>query len=191
MAGKLSRTSHGLLICAMLALHACQPAAPPTIEILSLADQWDAMEASAQDLDEDAYLTHVVLERGQDSPNLLAAEYFTPNSIDELIFIGIDRAGEMFATWIDFPPSTIVNPRPIHRSDWSIDSLAAIELFYDDHTISRCLGSSETRILLGLNSTYTESPAWELTLIGCPDEHGSESYFLDAQTGSRIDPFTE
>jgi len=181
-----------------------KPSSNSVPKLFSLKEKWDSMESIAHNWQKDAYLTNVTFYvTGQlldPSAAKIVAEYHSSNMPDDnMFFVKIDNSGNATAFPFDMAQgasglsdtgsitvsagSSATNP--LHREEWTIDSQDALNIFAQNKTISSCFRSSEAVIELSLNKTWTESPAWELTIFNCPDKSFA-SYYLNAQTGEVI-----
>jgi hypothetical protein len=185
-----------------------KPQTTSQLKVASLNENWNKLEKSAHAWKNDAYLTSVNLfvERTLHPDTLqVMAEFHSlqvPN--DEIVQVTIYADG----TVMNSPRDTmtvhasdpifeelVANARgsaedAIRRGNWSIDSQEALNIFAEDQEISLCLGSPQSLITLSLNKSYTGKPAWELLIAECPSNSNVfESFYLNAKTGERFDPF--
>jgi hypothetical protein len=166
-----------------------RPSAQKLPTLLTLEDNWDLLETSAHELQNDAYLMSVAISTDTTNPYAITAEYHSAHVADKTIFVGIDRFNKVDATWVNIPPSSNEPQKQIQRNDWAIDSKEALSIFAKDEAINTCLASSKSTIQLSLHRTITESVIWSLWVMDCPKEGDAKMDYLNAQTGERTDPF--
>jgi hypothetical protein len=185
-----------------------KPQTTSQLKVASLNENWNKLEKSAHIWKNDAYLTSVNLfvERTlhPDTWQVMAEFHSLQVPNDEIVQITIYADG----TVVNSPRDTmtvhasdpvfeelVANARgsaedAIRQGDWSIDSQEALNIFAEDQEISLCLGSSQSLITLSLTKTYTDEPAWALLIAECPrNSNVFESFYLNAKTGERFDPF--
>ena len=184
-----------------------KPKASSTPQVLSLNENWEKLEEGASGWQNDAYLTSVsfYITKTMDPTALQIAAEFHSSHVpsDEMLLVGINNAGKVVRSPLDMMPGQAIEPeageivvsagssaeKPIQQDEWSIDSQAALDLFAQDQEIGLCLGSSKSDISLVLHKVYTDYPAWELRIVYCPDSTSFNTYYLNAKTGERFDPF--
>jgi hypothetical protein len=177
-------------------------------EVISLGDNWSTLENSAYAWQKDAYLTSVqffMLQTIQPVSLQAVAEFHSLQvPYNESVQVAIYSDGTVVNS-PQAPASSVQASDPnieellnnmrgsaddaIRRDDWAIDSQEALRIFAADEEISQCLESSRSMITLSLNKMLTDFPAWELSILECPNNSELfESYYLDAKTGERFDP---
>lgn len=185
-----------------------KPKAANQPKVVSLEENWNTLESSARNWKNDAYLTSVnffIVRTLKPGTLQVMAEFHSLQvPINETVQVTIYGNGSV----VNSPgsPVTIHSSDPvfeelvanargsaedaIRRSDWSIDSQEALDIFAADPEISKCLGASQSIVTLSLNKSLTDFPAWELLIGECPGYSSDlETYYLNAKTGERFDPF--
>jgi hypothetical protein len=168
-----------------------RPSAQTIPTLVTLEDKWDLLETSAYNLQNDAYLTSITISTDATNPYAMTAEYHSTSVPDKMIFVGIDRFNKIETGWVNIPSSGSGAQKPIRRSDWSLDSQEALSIFAKDEMVDACLKSSISMVQLSLNRVMTENTSWVLHIFHCPNEGEVKTDYLDAQTGERIDPFSQ
>jgi hypothetical protein len=183
---------------------------PRQLKVASLKENWNKLENSARTWKNDAYLTSVtffMFKRISNSPAMQVMAEFHSLQVpaNERVQVTIYDDGTVVNA--SGNPVTISASDPvfeellanargseedaIRRSDWSIDSQEALNIFTANSEINECLGSPQSIVSLSLNKTYTDDPAWELSIFECPGYSSDlETYHLNATTGERFDPTT-
>ncbi|MBI5294550.1 MAG: hypothetical protein HY869_03665 [Chloroflexi bacterium] len=207
------RTTLVVLVCLMVLLGAgwvfFKPEKNNVRQVVSLKETWTLLENSARDWQDDAYLTNVSFyltrEIIDSSAFKIGAEFHSSHvPSDEMLFVGVTNSGKVVNRPIDMMPGQTTEPqsdeitvsigssaeKPIYQGEWSIDSQDALDIFAKDQEVSLCFNSPKASIELSLNKVHTEYPAWELTILSCPEKDSFKSYYLSAKTGELFDPFT-
>src|SRR6266508_4875297 len=146
-----------------------KPTAPRQLKVASLNENWNKLENSARTWKNDAYLTSVnffMFKAISNSPAMqVMAEFHSLQvPVNETVQVTIYDDG----TVVNSPgsPVTIHASDPVFeelvanargsaedailRSDWSIDSQEALNIFAADPEISECLGSPQSIVSLSL-----------------------------------------
>ena len=185
-----------------------KPKEASQLQIASLNGNWNKLENSAHAWQKDAYLTSVsffILKTLNPPALQVMAEFHSlqvPN--DQVVQVALYADGTVVNSPRDTMSVYVSDPKfeellasargsaedAIRQGDWSIDSQDALKIFAEDQKISLCLGAPQSIMTLSLNKILTEYPTWELLIAECPSYSGDfETYYLNARTGERFDPF--
>lgn len=179
----------------ILLFFAFKPKSPPAM--LSLKEYWAEMEAGAHSVQQDAKLSNLSIRLKRGAPYAIVAEYNSISIPDKVIFVGVEKNGEVSATLLDMKTNSnfivtnegiVAEKDKILRKDWAIDSIEALEIFSENETVRYCLENDSDSIDLQLIRDF-DSVVWTLLLWECPDNEKSESFYMNALTGEIIDRY--
>lgn len=151
--------------------------------LVSLKDNWDILQATAYNWQNDAYLTDVSFDSTGQDPAQLSAEYHSHHINDRTLIIWIDSFGRVNTVPLKLSPLRSGAQDQVYREDWIIDSQEALNSFLKDETISSCLRRTKTQWQMSLNSVGQNEVTWSLFIVNCPEEGKAKFYDLNAKTG--------
>lgn len=183
---------------------------PKIPEIISLKDNWTNFELTAQEWQEETYIESVMFSFAHQT---LTALVYSPDVDNQGIMVIVGYNGNMETMprnrerpefWDmskeDLSDIFVGDRRPvathypISQNEWKIDSQEALNIFAQDNEILSCLGKASSPELSLSKQTVNEDAinvlVWELLFWRCPNKNSTQSYYLDAQTGERISPFS-
>jgi hypothetical protein len=149
--------------------------------VLSLKDNWAALDAKAHQWKNDAYLFNVEYEIPSDDK--LMVKYLAPSVPQDEFLISINKSGELVTDPLHLGFEAAVS-KPIQLQDFKTDSQEAMAVFAQDNSLSKCPKSSKKQ--LSMESDLMGFPTWTLVIFDCPTAGKYKTSYLNAQTGQRI-----
>ena len=171
-----------------------KPETQPLTGVLSLQDNWQLLELSGRDWQNDAYLQNIVFYPNNRLPYEISATYLSKNTPEEIYSIEINEKGKIYNKETSgIHPMRESAKLPIRRDDWKIGSVQAWNMFMQIESVNSCVKLSEKNAFfyMSLHRIGSGKLAWDLSISGCSTVEDHSSYYLDAKTGETIESYFE